>query len=413
MVIAVSPERLARDLDALALLGQDPAGGMTRLALSPADAAARALVREQMVGLGMAVSHDEVGNLVGRWGAPRLPSVMSGSHLDSVPRGGRYDGPLGVVGALEAVRALREAGFEPSRPLEVVVFTGEEGSRFGRGTIGSAAFSGDVPVADIHALRDASGTSFAEALATYGDAGPPLPAARAPGSVAAFVELHIEQGGVLESRELEIGAVTTIAGLVQQVVRLEGVANHAGATPMDLRHDALTGAAAVVLGCERLAGELGRGAVATVGKLEVEPGAFNIIPGAAVLGIDSRAPDPEVLDALERGVRELAERVAAARGLKATVTRRQRVAPGPMDDWIVGAVERATAATELRSLRMPSGAIHDALHMASFCPSGMIFIPSHGGKSHCPDEHSSLRDMVRGVEVLARTLAELSEATSG
>jgi hydantoinase/carbamoylase family amidase len=406
----VSGTRLGRDLEALAQIGRDPAGGMTRLALSPADGQARAYVRERMRELGMTVVHDEVGNLVGRLG-PAGPSVMTGSHLDSVLRGGRFDGPLGVVGGLEAVRALVESGFRPKRALEVAVFTGEEGSRFGRGTIGSAAFSGEVPVADIHGLRDADGVSFAAALANYGDEGPPVPAGRPVGAVAAFVELHIEQGGVLESQKLDIGAVTAVAGLVQHVVRVTGDANHAGATPMELRKDALAGAAAIVLGLEERARTLGRGAVATVGKLEVEPGAFNIIPGAAVLGVDARAADPEILDALDQAVGELAGRVAAGRGLGVEVTRRQRVAPGPLDERVIGAVERAAAAAGLRSLRMPSGAIHDALHMATYCPSGMIFIPSDGGKSHCPEERSSLDDMVRGVEVLARTLAELSLAS--
>jgi hydantoinase/carbamoylase family amidase len=406
--VRVSAERLGRDLDALAELGQDPAGGMTRLALSPADAQARAYVFGRMRELGMTTSHDEVGNLVGRWGPATGPSVMSGSHLDSVPRGGRYDGPLGVVGAVEAVRVLAEAGFAPKKPIDIVVFTGEEGSRFGRGTIGSAAWAGDVPIAEILALRDAGGIAFEDALATYADEGPAVPAKRPAGAVAAFVELHIEQGGVLESRRLDIGAVTAVAGLVQFVVRLAGDANHAGATPMNLRKDALAGAAEVVLGVEKAARELGGGAVATVGKLEVDPGAFNIIPGAAVLGIDARATDPALLDGLERAVRDLAARAAKERGLQAEVTRRQRVAPGPLDERVIGAVERAAAAAGLRSLRMPSGAIHDALHMANHCPSGMIFIPSSGGKSHCPEELSSLDDMARGVEVLALTLAELS-----
>jgi len=406
--VKISPQRLARDLDALALIGQDPAGGMTRLALSPSDAEARTYVRSQMHALGMTTTHDEVGNLVGRWGPATGGAVMSGSHLDSVPRGGRYDGPLGVVGAVEAVRALAEAGFAPRKPIDVVVFTGEEGSRFGRGTIGSAAWAGDVPVADILALRDAGGTSFKDALATYRDEGTATPARRPAGSVAAFLELHIEQGGVLESRKLDIGAVTAVAGLVQFVVRVVGDFNHAGATPMELRQDALAGAAEIVLGVERAARDLGRAAVATVGKLEVEPGAFNIIPGAAVLGIDARATDPALLDALEEAVRNLAAKVELDRRLRTEVTRRQRVEPGPLDERVIGAVERAAAASGLRSLRMPSGAIHDALHMANHCPSGMIFIPSNGGKSHCPEELSSLDDMARGVEVLARALADLT-----
>jgi hydantoinase/carbamoylase family amidase len=331
---------------------------------------------------------------------------MTGSHLDSVPRGGRYDGPLGVVGALEAVRALDEAGFTGARPIDVVVFTGEEGSRFPRGTIGSAALTGEVPVEAIHALVDKGGVAFRDALIFYGDAGPPRPAALPKGSVDSFVELHIEQGGVLESRGIDVAAVTAVAGLVQHVVRIAGDANHAGATPMELRKDALAAAAEVVLAVERLARELG--AVGTVGRLDVEPGAFNIIPGAAHMWIDARAADPAALDALDLRIRETIAEVAKRRGLQAEVTARQRVAPGPLDERVIAAVERAAAAQGLSSLRMTSGAIHDALHMASFCPSGMIFVPSRGGKSHCPEEETALEQMVRGVGVLAGTLAELA-----
>jgi allantoate deiminase len=403
-----SQERLARDLAALAEHGQDPAGGMTRLALTVSDAAARDYVRGRMLELGMTVSHDDVGNLIGRLAGkdPSAACVMTGSHLDTVPRGGRYDGPLGVVGALEAVRALVEAGVSPRRPIDVIVFTGEEGSRFGRGTIGSAALCGEIPVATIHALTDAQGITFEAALATYRDPGPARPAAVPSGSVFAFVELHIEQGGVLEQKRVPIGAVTTVNGLRQLIVKLRGDANHAGATPMDLRRDALVCAAELVRAVDRIPRELGEGAVATVGKLEVEPNAYNIIPGLVTLGIDARAPTQALLDQLEERITGAARQVPA---LSVEVTRRQAVAPGPLDERVISAVERGAVAEGLRSFRMPSGAIHDALHMASFCPSGMIFIPSQGGKSHCPEEDSSPGDMILGVEVLARTLADLAD----
>lgn len=397
-----SGDRLARDLEALAALGVDPTGGMTRLALSESDAAARNYVRAEMAAIGLTVEHDEVGNLFGRRGTG-TGVVLTGSHLDTVPRGGRYDGPLGVVGALEALRALDEAGFVGTRPIEVAVFVGEEGSRFSRGTLGSAALAGDVPVATILDLVDKEGVRFAQALKTYGDVGAPRPARRFRGEVSAFVELHIEQGGVLESRKLDIGAVTTIAGLVQHVVRLVGDANHAGATPMDLRRDALACAAEIVLAVERAARG---GAVATVGRLEVEPGGFNIIPGVVTLSMDLRAPTPAQLDELDASVKRAVEEISTRRGVAAELTTRQRVEPGPMDERVISAVERA--AQGLGCTRMPSGAIHDALHMANFCPSGMIFVPSRGGKSHCPEEDSGLDEMVRGCEVLARTLAELS-----
>ncbi len=400
-------ERLARDLERLAAFGRDPDGGWTRPALSQADAQARAYVREEMLAMGLAVGHDDVGNLIGRRrGARDEAPVVTGSHLDTVPRGGRFDGALGVAGALEAVRALDEAGVTTGRPIEVVVFTGEEGSRFPRGTIGSAAMSGDVAVAEILGLADRDGVRFVDALAAYADAGAPRPARRPPGSVHAFVELHIEQGGVLESRRIDVGAVTAIQGLIQHVARIHGDANHAGATPMSLRRDALAGAAEMVLAVERVAQEVG--AVATVGRLEVEPGGYNIIPGAATLSIDLRAPEAGILDELDRMIRTEIVEAAERRALRLELTRRQRVEPGPCAELVIGAVERAAADAGVSAMRVLSGAIHDALHMGSLCPTGMIFVPSIGGKSHCPEEETGLAEMLRGCEVLARTLAILA-----
>lgn len=412
MRLVLDGERLARDLAAIAEHGRDPNGGLTRPALGPADAAARAYVRDQMRALGLTIAHDEVGNLIGRRTGvePNAPAVMTGSHLDTVPRGGRYDGPLGVVGALEALRALDAAGVRTRRPIDVVVFTGEEGSRFRRGTIGSAAMAGDVPVEEIWALRDADGVSFREALAIYGDEGPPRKARLPRGAVHAFVELHIEQGGVLEDRRVPIGAVTGINGLLQRTVRVVGDANHAGATPMDLRRDALAAAAEMILAVEFQAKQLGRGAVATVGRCEVEPGGWNIIPGRVAFSIDLRAPSPQTLDDLDADLLESFEVIARRRRVALETSVRQRVEPGRMDELVISAVERGAAARGLRSIRMPSGAIHDALHMANLCPSGMIFVPSRGGKSHCPEEETSVEQMVDGCAVLAETLVVLAEA---
>lgn len=400
---------LERDLAALAEMGKDPAGGMTRLALSESDAAARNYVRGRMEELGLEISHDVVGNLYGRrpgTDAGAAP-VLTGSHLDTVPRGGRYDGPLGVVGALEALRLIGRTATR--RPIDVVVFVGEEGSRFGRGTIGSAAVAGDVPLADIFALKDAAGVSYAEALKTYGDdpaKARALPFAR--GASHAFVELHIEQGGILEASGVPIGVPLAIAGLLQHVIRLTGDANHAGATPMDLRRDALAAAAELILAVEKAAHEVGHGAVGTVGRAEVEPGGFNIIPGVVTIGTDLRATRPEHLDALDRLVRAAAADIAARRRVPIDVKQRQRVEPGPLDERVVAAVERGAAAAGYRSHRMFSGAIHDALHMANHCPSGMIFVPSKGGKSHCPEEETPISEMLRGCETLARTLVDLA-----
>jgi allantoate deiminase len=411
MRLAIDRESLARDLDELAKIGRLATGGITRLALSDEDARARRYVRDRMEALGLDVSADEVGNLHGRRKGRKAdaPVVLSGSHLDSVPQGGAYDGPLGVVGALCAIDAIARAGVETTHPIEVIVFVGEEGSRFRRGTLGSAALTGDLAVADILALVDADGTSFKDALFSYQDAPEKVvPAKARTGSVEAFVELHVEQGGVLERAHKAIGVVEAIAGLIQLIVRFRGDANHAGATPMDARRDALCAAAEATLQIERIARELGQGCVATVGRLDVEPGAANIIPGVATMLCDLRAPQAALLDRLQHRLRADLDEIARARRVDLEVTLRQRVEPGPMAPQVQTVIEQAAAEANVQSLRMPSGAIHDALHMASFCPSGMIFIPSVGGKSHCPDEHSTLEQMELGALVLAHTLARLA-----
>jgi allantoate deiminase len=397
----INQESLLADLDRLAQIGRGADGGITRRALSVEDAEARHYVKQRLAQLGLEIRHDEVGNLRARRPGRRdLPPVMTGSHLDSVPSGGRLDGPLGVVGAIAALEAL--GSVETVRPIEVVVFVGEEGSRFPRGTIGSAAMSGHVAVQKIWELRDPSGVSFREALATYGDEGEPIAARSTP---SAFVELHVEQGGVLEADRLPIGAVTAIAGLVQRAVTFLGDANHAGATPMHLRHDALLAAAEWCLGIEAAARQLG--CVGTVGKLEVQPGGKNIIPGRVDCICDLRAADPGTLDAIDAHARQLLEQVQK-RGVTVEQRLLQRVEPGPMHERAIEGVERAAAAAGLGCRRMPSGAIHDALHMAEICPTSMIFVPSIGGRSHCPTEDTEPRHLVLGCTVLARFLLEFA-----
>jgi allantoate deiminase len=412
--LEVSEARLLADLEQLGRIGLGGDGGITRKALSVEDAQARAYVAGRMREAGLDVRHDEVGNLRARrrarsgatWDARSV--VMTGSHLDSVPSGGKLDGPLGVIGAVEALQALDAAGITTERPIEIVVFVGEEGSRFRRGTIGSAAMSGHVAVADVLALVDPEGVIYRDALATYGDVGAPLPARAEPGSVHAFVELHVEQGGVLEADALPIGAVTAIAGLVQRTVTFLGDANHAGATPMELRRDALLAAAQWALAIERAAREVGGGAVGTVGKLTVSPGGKNIIPGRVDAICDLRAPDAELLSALDAFVVSSLHGIGEQRGIEIEQQLLQRVEPGPMHERAISAIERGAAAAGLKSRRMSSGAIHDALHMAEIAPSSMVFVPSIGGKSHCPTEATAPHHLTQGVAALAHSLALLA-----
>jgi hydantoinase/carbamoylase family amidase len=416
-VVSIDGRQLEEDLAMLAEYGQagPPWGGWTRPAFSPADMAARRYVIQRLRAVGLHVQRDEAGNVRARLPGrePGLPVVMSGSHLDSVPSGGRLDGPLGVAGALAAVEAIRKRGLVPRRSIEIVVFVAEEGSRFPRGTLGSSVLSGELEVADLLRLRDTDGTLYAEALATYGDdalfAGTAtLPAPVPAGSVHAFLELHIEQGAVLETSGIPIGAVTAVNGLVQRSVTFTGDANHAGATPMPLRRDALLAAAEWALAIERAAKEAGGGAVATVGRMEVLPGGRNIIPGRVEATCDLRAPTSELLDALDARV-SAALILAAARKVVVHERRLQRIDPGVMDEHCITTVEEAAHAAGLMSLRMPSGAIHDALNLSIVAPTSMVFVPSIRGRSHCPDEETEPEHIVAGATVLATALLALAE----
>lgn len=414
-VVSIDGRQLEEDLAVLAEYGQAPMGGWTRPAFSPADAAARRYVIQRLRAMGLTVQRDEAGNVRARLPGrePGLPVVMTGSHLDSVPSGGRLDGPLGVAGALAAVAAIRKRGLVPHRTIEIVVFVAEEGSRFPRGTLGSSVLSGELEMPDLLRLRDTEGMLFTEAMASYGDDAifpgtPPLLAPVPAGSVHAFLELHIEQGAVLETAGIPIGAVTAINGLVQRSVTFTGDANHAGATPMTQRRDALLAAAEWTLAIERAAKEVGGGAAATVGRMEVFPGGRNIIPGRVEATCDLRAPIGELLDALDARV-SAALILAAARKVVVHERRLQRVEPGIMDEHCITRVEEAAHAAGLTSLRLPSGAIHDALNLAKLAPTSMVFVPSIRGRSHCPDEETEPEHIVAGATVLATALLGLAE----
>jgi len=295
----------------------------------------------------------------------------------------------------------------PPVPFEVVSFTGEEGSRFACGTLGSRVVAGHMPLEEALALEDAEGITVAAAMksAGYGRA---LPAPRPPEErFRAFVELHIEQGGILEAGGIGLGVVRAIAGLVQLEVEVVGVANHAGTTPMDLRKDALAAAAEMIVRIEQRARQANGKGVATVGRLEVSPGAWNIVPGAAKFGIDLRSADASFLETMERDLRRAIAFVAEVRGVGETTTRRQSVAPGPLDSSLV---ERATAACGAigeTSQVMTSGAIHDALEISRVAPTVMLFVPSVGGKSHTPEEETLGDDVARGLRALAAIVWDL------
>jgi hydantoinase/carbamoylase family amidase len=410
---AVDPSRIARDLASLAQIGALADGGITRFAYGDEERRARAYVTEELERVGLTVRIDSAGNLFARLEGrvPNAPAVLSGSHLDTVPRGGRLDGTLGVVAALEAARAIGASGVQLDHPIEVVVFADEEGVRFKNGGLtGSRALVGLLGADDLDMSHDDEGTTLAEALRGWDlDPGRLADARLDPKAIHAFVELHIEQGAVLETAGVPIGVVTGIAAPADMTLRLSGVADHAGATPMTLRHDALAGTAELILAVERIArDEAGPPAVATIGTLNVVPGASNVIPGEVTFMVDVRHSSVTERERLIARIDEEAAAVGRRRGLQTEIVSISRAEPAEMTPVVVQAIEASCRELGYPHMQLPSGAVHDTLNMARIAPVGMIFVPSIGGRSHCPEEDTPLDDIVAGVRVLVGTLVKLA-----
>ena len=390
---------LAADLEAAAQIGAD-AGGVTRFAWSPELTQANAWLVERLAGLGLETQVDAAGNVLGRWPAGEGTALALGSHLDTVPRGGRYDGALGVLAALDVVRKLRADGLAPRRPVWVVSFNDEEGGRFQTGMLGSRAFVGDLDLADWRAR------GVDAAMAEAGFDFDRLPEARAVEELGAYLELHIEQGPTLEAEGADLGVVTAITGMLGFRARFVGEANHAGTTPMELRRDALAGAARAVLALRDEA-RARDDMTANVGVIQAEPGGFNVIPGAAELTIDVRSPTPEGFERLDRSVHEALEAIASEENLGLELRETHRKPPVGLDPGLQDVLEEAARAEGARVRRMPSGAGHDAMVLAKHVPAGMLFVPSRGGLSHCPEEFTAPEQCELGARVLARAVRVL------
>ena len=396
----------------LAGYNDDPdAGGITREVYTPTYRAALDRVAAWMGDAGLEVRLDAVGNLFGRWAgsAPAAPLVLTGSHVDTTLNAGRYDGVLGVLGAIDAVHRLRASGLAPRRSIELVAWAGEE-PRFGTGCVGSRAAAGQLDRADLDRLCDREGTSMAAALRGAGFEPDRVADARIdPDTIHALVELHIEQGAVLEEAGESIGVVTAIAAPHDLRLTLRGSATHAGATPMHLRRDALVGAAEAIAALERLARASSSGTtVGTVGVVRVRPGAINVVPGEVELDVDIRDSDLVAREQVVEGLLAAAREIAARRGLTLAVDPIVEDIPVLCEERVVAAASAAARDAGLPFRRMTSGAYHDAMVMGAHVPIGMIFVPSAGGISHHPDEHTDPDDLERGVQVLAGTLARLA-----
>ncbi|MBP2312671.1 Zn-dependent hydrolase [Azospirillum soli] len=409
--LRIDLDRLLGRLDALAQVGAIEGGGVCRLALTDADRAGRDLVTGWMRDLGLRVSIDAIGNVVGlrpgrREGAP----VMTGSHIDTVRTGGRYDGNLGVMAGLEVVRTLNDAGIETDFPLAVAVFTNEEGARFAPDMMGSLVYVGGLPLAEALATVGIDGATVGDELARIGYAGDApcgSPAVRAP-AVRAYVELHVEQGPVLEAEGVTIGAVEGVQGISWTEYTIRGVSNHAGTTPMRMRHDAGFAAGAIAAEVRRIAAEMGGDQVGTVGALTLEPNLINVVPHTAVLTVDLRNTDEEALREAERRLAAFVAALAESEGVGIVARRLARFEPVAFDPAMVAKVE-ALAQRQGRSVRrMPSGAGHDAQMLARICPAGMIFVPSAGGVSHNVREFTATEDIRAGADLLLHLLLDLA-----
>jgi ureidoglycolate amidohydrolase len=406
------PGDLATAIDRLAEFNDDPAaGGITREVFTPTYAAGLEWVAERMRGAGMRTRIDTFGNLWGRWEGsdPDAARVVTGSHVDTTLNAGRFDGVVGVLGAIEAVRALRDSGHAPRRGIEVIAFAGEE-PRFGTGCIGSRALVGALGRDDLDRLRDRDGVTLAQALEQAGLDPDRVPeCVLDPAQVHAFVELHIEQGIVLETGGEAIGVVTAIAAPHDFRLTFHGAATHSGATPMALRRDALAGAAEAMVELERLARESPSGTtVGTVGVLRLQPGAINVVPGDVELDVDVRDSDREAREAVVDGLVEAARAIAERRNLTVEVTPIVLDTPVTCSPLVVEATAEACAELGLRHRRMISGAYHDAMILAARVPVGMVFVPSRGGVSHHPDEYTAPEQVADGVDVLTGVLRRLS-----
>lgn len=412
---AVPPEidaaLLQKRIDGLSLLTEAEPPVVTRVLFSDSDLWGREFVRNLCEEAGLAVRVDEAGNMFARWrgSAPDAPAVATGSHIDAIPNAGKFDGVVGVLGGLAAIEALQESGFRPMRSLELVVFTAEEPTRFGIGCLGSRMLAGAIPLDKVRGLRDPDGLSFDELRARAGLRGTLESVALPKGFYSAFVELHIEQGPLLEEENLPIGIVQAIAGPSAYRVRIKGEGGHAGAVLMPGRHDASLAAAELALAVEKGAFASGSpDTVATTGKWEIFPNAINSVPCDAALEIDLRDTCLETRDRALMLVREASVEIAARRGVTITWEEINADPPADGDPRTISIAEDVALRIDLANRRMVSRAYHDSLFMARVCPTTMIFIPCRKGYSHRPEEYSDPSHVAQGARVLAGTLARLS-----
>jgi ureidoglycolate amidohydrolase len=411
MKIEVDRHRLISEIEALASISDAEAPAVTRIVFTPTDLKARTWLKARCEEAGLAVRPDPIGNTFARWTGsdPALPPVGTGSHIDAIPNAGKYDGVVGVLGGLEAIRALQQSGFRPRHSIELLVFTSEEPTRFGVGCLGSRMLSGTLSANSARQFKDNEGASLNDVRERAGVRGD-LEAVKLPsGYYSAFVELHIEQGPRLEGQGIPLGVVTSIAAPASLRISIEGSGGHAGGVLMPDRRDALCAAAELILAIENAARTSGAiDTVATVGICEVFPGAVNSIPSRVRLSADIRDTDLQRRDGLMRKIETASQAISAKRQVPIHTEVLNADAPADCATAVVEALSESCEKYNFKFLPMVSRAYHDSLFMSRIAPTAMLFIPCRNGYSHRPDEYASPEDIARGTLVLAETLAALS-----
>jgi ureidoglycolate amidohydrolase len=411
MRLTIDQERLRRELDDLGAISAEHEPVVTRVVFTDADLCARRFVKDLCVEAGLEVREDAVGNTFARWtgSEPELPAVGTGSHIDAIPNAGRFDGTVGVLGGLEAIRALQRAGLKPRRSIELITFTAEEPTRFGIGCLGSRMIAGILPASAGSKLREPNGKSLDEVRRAAGFSGELSEVMLSKGCYSAFVELHIEQGPLLEEKQIDLGIVTAIAAPATLRIEIEGEGGHAGAVLMPQRRDAFLAAAEIALEVETAAKSTGAlDTVGTTGICDIFPRAVNSIPSRARLEIDVRDIDGERRDAVLVQIGRAAEEIASRRNVKLRQELLNADPPAQCDPAAIAALEEACKTHGASYQFMISRAYHDSLFMSAIAPSAMLFIPCRGGVSHRPDEYSSPEAIAQGALVLAEALGNLA-----
>jgi N-carbamoyl-L-amino-acid hydrolase len=402
--LRIDAVRLMDRIMSLADVSPIAGGGNCRLALTDDDKDGRDLVVSWMRDLNMDVSIDAVGNIIAIWNVGTGAPVMTGSHIDTVRTGGKFDGNYGVLAGLQVVETCQKNGFTPSRPLAVAVFTDEEGARFAPDMLGSLVYVGGMTTEEALDINAIDGPRLGDELVRIGYAG----SAPCPGIVPhAFVELHIEQGPLLEANNVRIGAVTGVQGISWQEVTIIGQSNHAGTTPMSLRHDPTYVAAEIAVFLRKLSARYGADQVCTVGKVDVFPNLINVVAARVTMTLDIRNTDEALLQRAETEVASFLDEIAALEGVKITTKKLARFEPVVFDDRVIDVIEQISLNLENTTQRMPSGAGHDAQMLARVCPAAMIFVPSVNGISHNAAEHTDTEDLVAGANILLQSMLTL------